>query len=238
MLPLFNQQEDPSASDGVNNICKKTVETHANTKDVYNGDKSRVYSVRLSNLCFHETIKETIRGAALWHQIDQHVPGCQKREIEPSGEELHNKMVALRGRLDRHGLATIVWRHSGNSTFGHAFLLYAIHEVEVKRGGGSTEPAWELRIYDPNKTYKSGRRSTSCIYYLPNRQRMTFSPELIKCYSQNGHVVQENAEFIDGNVESLAEIIPEVWNTTFLARTIVYKKERKYLREAASTQAD
>ena len=237
MLPLFQQHEDPSDWDGVNCVCKKVQEVLPNTKNIYKGDKKSVNAVRMLNVAFHDPIKDSVKGAALWHQIDQVVPGSYKRLMSASGEALHTKMEELRGRLNRHGLATIVWKHNGNRGFGHAFLLHAIHEVEVKRGGASTEKAWELRIYDPNKRYTDESRSKSCIYYLPERKRMTFSPELIKSYSKNGRKIQEG-EFIDGNTEILAEITPEVWNKSFLAKTIVHKKERRYLREAASTQVD
>ena len=230
---------DPNDADGINKMCSIIGEKSGEGEAFFKKDKSTLTAIRLSQICMQLDYEEAVQGAALWHQIDQEVPGRQNLPIPSSGDELHKKMEALRNRIDKHGLATILWKHRDNkSPASHAFLLYGVNEVEVKRGGGNSETAWELRLYDPNIKYNLLKRNKMVVYYLPSQKRMTFSKELISHYTKRGVNVQGNSEFIDGDVDELCETTPEVWNTNFLAKTIIYKLRRKYVPGLVSTHVD
>ena len=229
---------DPNTAEGINSLCAHLREFEG--EDFFKkANKKNITALRLSQVSLQTKNEEAIKGAALWHQIDQQVPGRNNLPIPTSGQQLHEKMEALRARLDKHGVATILWKHRDEQNpVGHAFLLYEIAEVKVKRGGDNEMTAWELRLYDPNIAYNITKRNKIVVYYLPSEQRMTFSKELIAHYTKKGVGVQADSEYIDGAVDELCETTPEVWNASFLARTVVYKLRRKWVPGQTASYAD
>ena len=229
---------DPNSAEGVNKLCSFLKE-HEGEDFFKKADKNSLTGIRLSQVSMQKANLDAVRAAALWHQIDQQVPGRQNLPIPTSGQDLKTKMEALRERLDNHGLATILWKHRDDEQpIGHAFLLYEIAEVKVKRGGGNDMTAWELRLFDPNISYTITKRNKMVVYYLPEEQRMTFSKELIDHYTKRGVAVQGQNEYIDGEVDELCETTPEVWNADFLAETVVYKLRRQWVPGKYETHVD
>lgn len=208
-LTRVNNNTATAALDGVNMVTRKILQEKVDARETefFNPQVMRdnLPDYRLFSMSNGE-YKEDIKKGTIAHHRDQ--LDAEKVEVDTRSASKNRSFLAkVKERISAHGSMLFYftkykvfdeWYLWNKREWGHACLIYAIDEIEVKDSEGNAQPAYAIRYYDPNKRYRhqpeSGEAYGSYLIYFRNSDQISFSKA-----AQSMYGIQQRSSVIDND---------------------------------------